>query len=443
MADINLPFGASATRRAPTTGELSSGFPCGEADQELFNWLAWYQTAQIGGAISKSGFTPADDNADQLATTIRSQKLNYVVASGTANALTVALNPAPTTWADVLNVPIDVRVTSTNTAAAPVFNITGVTGSKTIVRQDGGSVQPRDLAAGAIVRVRYDGSNVRLDYTSRAEFRRRLFADTTFYIRSDGSDSNQGLSNSSGGAFQTIAGAFTRVSQEYDTAGFTVTFELGMAGTYVGAAFPSLGGTWELVGSSWANAGSYVIESPPGLPYTIFSELSDLRIRRCMLRTVYAGTPTIETGVQAANGGNILLDDVVVSQANNRAGYRDIYVNTRGNVRSINRVQFGGAGSRFVPVECVNQGIFIASDNPAVPTQFFSSGTMSMTGFWCRCTIGGLANWTSCNLSGAAATGARYYADTGGGIDTGGGGADYFPGNAGGTAVAASMGWYR
>ena len=394
---------------------------------------------EIVALIEKSGMATSEADLAQVAKAVRSQRLNYVpVAGGTANALVVALDPPLT--GRVPGMPLRVRIANSNTGAA---NLDAGYGALPIVTYRGLAIARGDLPAGADMEVIDVGGAWMLSGIAYSEFRRRLTANTTFYIRSDGSDGNTGLSNSAAGAFATISGAFARVSREYDTTGFAVTFELGMAGTYVGASFPSVSGTWELVGQSWANAGSYIIESPSGLPYAIFSELSDLRIRRCMIKTSYTGTPTIETGIQTANGGNILLDDVVTSQANNRAGYRDIYVNTRGNVRCINRIQFGGAGTRFAPVECVNQGVFIASDNPAVPTQFFSSGTMGMTGVWCRATMAGLANWTSCNLAGAAATGSRYYADTGGGIDTGGGGVNFFPGDAGGTANAATMGWYR
>lgn len=46
MAVISMPFGAFSERRAPTPAELSAGFPCGELDQQLFNWMHWRQTSQ-------------------------------------------------------------------------------------------------------------------------------------------------------------------------------------------------------------------------------------------------------------------------------------------------------------------------------------------------------------------------------------------------------------
>lgn len=157
MAAINLPFGASAARRPPTTGELASGFPCGEADQELFNWLGWYQTGQIGGAISNSGITPDDANADQLSVAIRSQSLNYVAAvGGTANALTVTLTPAPASLSALVGVPIRLKIATTNTAAG-TLSVNGLTATS-ITRPSGVTLQSGDLLSGGIVTVVYDGT---------------------------------------------------------------------------------------------------------------------------------------------------------------------------------------------------------------------------------------------------------------------------------------------
>lgn len=58
MVDYSPPFANAATRREPTAGELSGGFPCGPADQDLFNWLVWATQSEIGNAIGASGQTP-------------------------------------------------------------------------------------------------------------------------------------------------------------------------------------------------------------------------------------------------------------------------------------------------------------------------------------------------------------------------------------------------
>lgn len=394
--------------------------------------------------IRKSGLTPSEQDLTQVSRAVRARRLNYFAAGGTANAIAITMDLEPASWAELDGAPLLVVLGAANTSTAVTLAPTGLT-TRAIVYNDGSLPRPGDLVGP--MEFTYVAALDKVVITSASRTAtinvRRLTANTTFYVRPDGDDSNDGFTNTVAGAFRTLSGAYSRVSQEYDSTGYVVTFALGIPGTYVGAAFPSQGGTWEIAGPSWEAAGTYIIESAPGLAYGIYSSLSDLRIRRCAIRTVYTGSETIETGVQAANGGNILLDDIVTIQNNNRNTYRDIYVNTRGNIRCINRIQFGGAGQRFGAVECINQGIFIAADNPASPTQFYTSGTMSMAGVWCRASLGGLANWTNSNLSGAAAVGTRYYADTGGGIDTSGAVASYLPGNAGGATDGATMGWYR
>lgn len=66
MADFNPPWANSAERRAPNPDEISGGFPCGPADQFLFNWLFWSIQSEINKVIVEAGLTPSNDDMTQL-----------------------------------------------------------------------------------------------------------------------------------------------------------------------------------------------------------------------------------------------------------------------------------------------------------------------------------------------------------------------------------------
>ncbi|KRE07471.1 hypothetical protein ASE63_22490 [Bosea sp. Root381] len=186
MSAINLPFAASATRRVPTTGELANGFGCGPAAKELFDWLAWWETGQIGRAIAKAGLTIDDADIDRLAKAIRSLGGNYRLAGGTANALSITLDPAPTDWADLLNVPLFVRIALLNTDAATLA-VTGATGTKSITMPGGKYPCPVGvLRPDAVAIFMYNGVSV--EYLNAP-----LPSATNFFVnQGSGSDNNIG-----------------------------------------------------------------------------------------------------------------------------------------------------------------------------------------------------------------------------------------------------------
>lgn len=66
MADFGTPFANSASRRNPTSDEKINGFPCGPADQLLFNGLFYRLESEIGNVISYAGLTGSDADMSQL-----------------------------------------------------------------------------------------------------------------------------------------------------------------------------------------------------------------------------------------------------------------------------------------------------------------------------------------------------------------------------------------
>lgn len=161
MAAISLPFAASATRRAPNVDELSNGYGCGDADLQLFDWLAWWETGQIANVIAKSGLTVDDTDILRLAKAIRSQAMNYRAAGGTANTLTLDLDPDVTSYAEILGTPLAIKSGAGANSGAMTLNVDGV-GAVAITWPDGTAMAAGDWPASTIGVVRHDGTAFRL-----------------------------------------------------------------------------------------------------------------------------------------------------------------------------------------------------------------------------------------------------------------------------------------
>jgi len=174
MAAINLPFAASATRRAPDADELANGYGCGPADIELFDWMGWWQTAQIAGAVRAAGETVDDTIISQLAKAI-SKGVYLGALGGSANALTGTIPGSVTFPALVAGMRFFALITTTNTGAA-TLDLTGFTSDPAalnVIRQDGAALIRGDLSAGDIREFRFDGTSFRV-YASAPQVQRAL-----------------------------------------------------------------------------------------------------------------------------------------------------------------------------------------------------------------------------------------------------------------------------
>lgn len=112
--------------------------------------------------IEKAGIAPDPADLAQLVKAIRSQRLNYVpVVAGTANALSITLDPAPTDWAQLIGVPLRIIPSATNTAGA-VLAVTGLPGNKQVVRLGGAGLVAGDLPQSAVIELVYDSVAMQL-----------------------------------------------------------------------------------------------------------------------------------------------------------------------------------------------------------------------------------------------------------------------------------------
>src|ERR1700756_1149686 len=75
---------------------------------------------EIIAVISKSGFTPTDTDLQQLAKSVRSQRMNYVEDTGSDSNMSLAFDPPLSSYTRGLT--IRVRVRYTNSSAAVRIN---------------------------------------------------------------------------------------------------------------------------------------------------------------------------------------------------------------------------------------------------------------------------------------------------------------------------------
>lgn len=88
------------------------------------------------------------------------QATNYAVDTGIADALTIALNPAPTALSGLVGTPIRVLVNITNATANPTLNVNGLGGEPIRVMGPSGAVNVGigSLLAGEICEFVWDGT---------------------------------------------------------------------------------------------------------------------------------------------------------------------------------------------------------------------------------------------------------------------------------------------
>lgn len=98
MADFKVPFGSQSGRRPPNADEKINGFPCGPADQQLFNGLFWRIESELGAILNDAGIVPSDDN---LAQVLEAIQLLIKRGVGTTKIPAQNLNKLP--WISVIS----------------------------------------------------------------------------------------------------------------------------------------------------------------------------------------------------------------------------------------------------------------------------------------------------------------------------------------------------
>lgn len=417
--------------RAPLASELENGYPCGEADQQLFNWTAGWPVGNIWNMILQSGITPDTDKLLDLARAVQAGKVKYGAAAGTANALTLTLSPAPASL--TVGMVVSVLIATENTGAA-TLNVNG-TGALPIRTMGGNAIQRGDLPAGSIVHLVYTGTAWLFGGLAKSEVPIVPTADVVLYVRTDGNDSNDGGANSSGRAFATIQKAIDVVTTRYSaSASFGVRVVLGNAGTYAPAINNRYPGAIIIEGSG----ASYIITSGDvgiGGPCSFASRVGRITLKNINL----TNTATTGFAVSAAClGGYLFLDTIAITSLLNNSSYVPIYIVENGVLSMSTSFVLNGGDNTQRQMRSLIQvstgGVFGGTPS----TMTMSLATSSWVAGMVEAQMTGVAIFGGITINASGTfSGPRYTANSNGVINTYGGGANYFPGS---TAGAVSTG---
>jgi hypothetical protein len=244
--------------------------------------------------------------------------------------------------------------------------------------------------------------------------REMLTAARTYYVRTDGSDSNNGLTNSSGGAFLTIQKAIDIVST-LDSSIYDVTIQIA-DGTYVSNQIicKRMAGSGKIIinGNSGTNT-NVVIDSGflSNTPGTLY-QIQNMRLTK--------SSSSCTVGLATFNGGYIWFTNIDFY-----TGYTyQISIADNSSIAAIGNYSISGSAS-WSHIICSASGIFRCES-----ITITLSGTPSFTVFIHVQDVA-LATFLTVTFSGSA-TGIRYYGASNGIIQTYAGGSNYFPGNSAG-----------
>ncbi len=241
--------------------------------------------------------------------------------------------------------------------------------------------------------------------------REMLTAARTYYVRTDGSDSNTGLSNTAGGAFATIQRAMD-VAGMLDTGIFNVTVQVA-AGSYTGTVNIPLmvgSGLLEIIGDVSVPANCSFSSSGTCFQAADYAKASVVGFK-------VSGS----IGMRGVRGGGLFFASIDFGSCSSS----HIEASNGGWIRSTGNYTVSGASPRHI--------FSFTLSRVLIPGGIITfSSTFTYSDAFVRSSLG-----SSVQVQGAvfygSAIGSRYRVESNAVIDTFGAGPNYLPGNAAGT----------
>ena len=253
--------------------------------------------------------------------------------------------------------------------------------------------------------------------------REKLTGTRTYYVRPDGSDSNDGLSDSAGGAFLTIQKAINVVFGELDLGAFDVTIQLA-DGTYTtgcNVTAPRLGtGTVTIQGNAAQPENVIVTAASAGCFRA--TAAAALVVRDMELRTTGAVHALV-----ALLGGHIQFGNIRFGSC----GGVHVRAEIGGLVEAVGDYSIVAAAASHFSTGLA--GVIRVMSQSVTLT-----GTPAFSSAFAQGTTGGQTVLVGNTFSGAA-TGKRYDVILNAAVNVGGAGVNYLPGSAAGTTATGGQ----
>jgi hypothetical protein len=397
--------------------------------------------------VSDDGLTFTEamtfDQATGNATFARGLSLTGIIAPAQITANQNDYNPAGLGAASIVNLSADAARSLSGLAGGAEGRVVGLinTGSQivTLLNESAASSAANRFALGGDVALgakqaawlRYDGTAARWYALARPADagggnagRDVLTADRTYYVRTDGSDGNTGLANTSGGAFATIQKAVNVALGTLDFFGWTVTIQVA-DGTYSagGRIGPGVGIT---------AASKFVIKGNSTTPGNVIVSVTSsdafaaesggiVTVKDMELRTATSGSCLATLTSGHIEFGNIRFGT---------CAQRHMFTQSLGKIFAVANYAIVGGGECHMRAS----GGVIRTSNYGITI----TGTPAFSGAFAWAERAALVDAFSMTISGSA-TGKRYDVSGNGVVFTASGGSTYFPGNVNGATATGGQ----
>jgi len=335
------------------------------------------------------------------------------VDSGSVNAVVGNFSPAITSL--VFGVFILVKIANTNTGPATMQ--CNALSAVNITHPDGTNLNAGDMVAGEVAAMAFDGTNFQLVSNLATQITIPT-GNPTVYVRTDGNDNNNGLSNSPSGAWRTIQHAIARAQNIWLLQGKILTIQLGIPGTYDAFIVNNVIGSIVVKGDTSNQSGYIITGTLPvqgqtnGLILVTGSQLT--------LQGVTVSNTGNANTVCANFGGSVFVDHVTFLQSSGT------------NTFGILTAQVGGSIGVSGPITfAANAGFAMLAAGGQMSVSVVNI-TYSGGPIFAQANVGATSNGNLIYTGGAtnsgSAQGARYEAILNGVVATNTGNTSFIPG---------------